>query len=196
MCFRCTVFEIDTTFFSFPNRSSRKNDVPDCLLDINFPAYFRRYDYFNLAFHSKHRLVIAIIYKLHLTFKPRLIILTLQIIPFSEEIYMNEYRYGILPFFLSLAALAISILFFTLPMLARSGIIADESFRQIWWSSIGLSLWGWIPGLVLAVITLGMLRRSRYLLRNIIVSSFSTIALIFSLIWASIAFDTLVHGPL
>jgi hypothetical protein len=113
-----------------------------------------------------------------------------------EEFYMAKRNYGVLPFFLSLVSMVISTCPFTLLQFARSGRISIECFRQIWGSPVHLSLWGWIPCLVLALVSLYMVSGSQDLLRKIIVWIFSLLAMIEVMLWASTAFDTIIHGPL
>jgi hypothetical protein len=109
---------------------------------------------------------------------------------------MAKRNYGVLPFFLSLISMVISTLFYFLPLFERAGAISIECFQQIWCSPVHFFLWGWIPGFVLALVSLNMVSGSQDLLRKIIVWIFSLLAIILAMEWASFAIDTLVHGPL
>jgi hypothetical protein len=93
---------------------------------------------------------------------------------------MAKRNYGVLPFFLSLVALVISDGFFILATLARAGTISDECFNLI-------LPWGWIPGFVLALVSLNMVSGSQDLFRKVIVWIFSLLAITEATIWAVIA---------
>jgi hypothetical protein len=88
---------------------------------------------------------------------------------------MAKHNYGILPFFLSLIAMVISTLFFFLLAFAREGAISYEYL---------MLPWGWIPGFVLALVSLNMVSGSQDLLRKIIVWIFSLLAIALATLWA------------
>jgi hypothetical protein len=97
---------------------------------------------------------------------------------------MDEDRFGVRVFIISLAALVISTLPFTLTLLEKSKGISIESCRLILFGKpVGLFLWGWIPGLGLAVFSLFMVRRSQDLLVKIFVWIISPLAIIAALLW-------------
>jgi hypothetical protein len=93
---------------------------------------------------------------------------------------MAKRNYGVLPFFLSLTALVISAGFFILPVPARAGTISDKWFKLI-------LPWGWIPGFVLALVSLNMVSGSQSLLRKAAVWVFSLLAITEAIIWAALA---------
>ena len=103
---------------------------------------------------------------------------------------MNEKRYNALPFLLALASLATlssSFILFILaflesgfPLGEDEGILVDDMTTIAKY----LFFMGWIPGLVLAIFSLVMLRHSQSLLRKISVWIFSALAIIASLLWA------------
>lgn len=96
---------------------------------------------------------------------------------------MDENRYGVWVFILALIALFISTLPFTLTLLENSEVISRECSQRILLGPVALFLWGWLLGLVLAVVSLVMVRRSKDLLIKIIVWVFSSLAIIAALLW-------------
>lgn len=105
----------------------------------------------------------------------------------KHEICLDENLFGVGVFIISLLALILSALPFTLYPLERLEIISIKSYYQILGRPVFLSLWGWIPGLGLAVLSLFMVRRSRSLLKFLIwvVSSLAIIVAFF--LWLALA---------
>jgi len=100
---------------------------------------------------------------------------------------MAKRNYGILPFFLSLIAIPISTLAFLLPPFLRAGVISIDRFQLICGSPVHFSLWGWLLGFVLAIVSLYMISGTRDILRKVIPWIFSLLAITGSLMWANIA---------
>ena len=116
-----------------------------------------------------------------------------KIQPSSKEILKNEKRYGLLPFFISFASLVISIFPFLMYPLTRSERISIERFQQIWHGPLHFPLWVWIPGFILALVSLNMVSGSRDILRKIVVWIFSLLAIIMAMLWAISATVVLIQ---
>jgi hypothetical protein len=113
---------------------------------------------------------------------------------------MDDKRRGNLSLLLSLASLAASASFFVLfinALLEAGFPFSEVEFmpsEKMWSFSGRLFLMGWLPGLVLAVVSLMILRRSQGLHRIIPACIFSALTIIASVIWALSAFMWLIQA--
>ncbi|MGD0077118.1 MAG: hypothetical protein ABSB91_00670 [Sedimentisphaerales bacterium] len=94
---------------------------------------------------------------------------------------MDEGRYGVMIFLLSLAALIISSLPVSLTLLESLEMISEDDRHRI---VDALLLWGWLLGLFLAAFSIFKVRRISNLLVKIPVWIFSSLAILFSILWA------------
>ncbi len=94
---------------------------------------------------------------------------------------MDEGRYGVMIFLLSLAALIISSLPLSFILLESLEMISEDDRHRI---VDALLLWGWLLGLFLAAFSIFKVRRISDLLVKIPVWIFSSLAILFSLLWA------------
>jgi hypothetical protein len=101
----------------------------------------------------------------------------------KHRICMDENRFGVCIFIISLLALIISALPFIRPLLEKSELISRESFHMIFGRPIGLFLWGWLLGLGLAVFSLFMAHRLRDRLAKSFIWVVSSLAIIAALLW-------------
>lgn len=110
---------------------------------------------------------------------------------------MDKRNYDVLPLFLSFTAFFVSSLYCIVRILELFDVVSEQSIfiLHIWKGSAGILFWGWLPGLIFALISFGMLRRSQHFLRSVVACSISTVALLLSIFWASDVCDMLFHKP-
>lgn len=95
---------------------------------------------------------------------------------------MNEKRYGVLVLILSVVALSISSLFITLPLMVASRLISEKSVLLLV-DLFGFSLWGWIPGLAIGIVSFKMTWNIKTGPLNAITRIISITAIVVALIW-------------
>lgn len=93
---------------------------------------------------------------------------------------MDEGRFGVTIFLLSVAALIISSLPVSLILLESLEMISEDNRHRI---VNTLLLWGWLLGLFLAAFSIFKVRRISDLLVKIPVWIFSSLAMLFSFVW-------------
>ncbi|MGD0551267.1 MAG: hypothetical protein ABSB25_01310 [Sedimentisphaerales bacterium] len=102
---------------------------------------------------------------------------------------MNEGRFGVRVFIISLAALVFSncSVIITLLLISRTNPSPGVSAFIRYALSISY-LFGWLAGLLLAIVSLVMVRRSRDLLIKIFVWIISSLAIISAMFWGLVAY--------
>jgi len=108
---------------------------------------------------------------------------------------MNEKHINILSLILAFAALVLSTLDYSMWLMAKLDIIDGNLLDKIRLDTIYLFFWGWIPGLLLTIITFLVSRR----LKSKPLKSFIWLILFLSFIsalsWATFAIGILIYGP-
>jgi hypothetical protein len=97
---------------------------------------------------------------------------------------MNERNYGILALILALVALVACSSLWLLMLLVSSGAIGNyESIDAFLWQHSWILYWGWMPGMVLAVAHLLILRRPQNLILKILIWFILSLAIITAIMW-------------
>jgi hypothetical protein len=107
---------------------------------------------------------------------------------------MNEKRYGFLAFVLSLTSLALFPLTFMLMTVKDGKKTSLELFFREIWESLAVFLWGWLPVLVLAVVSIIIVHRSQILFLKRTVRIISTLAILEGLLWLMLVIILLTLG--
>jgi hypothetical protein len=107
---------------------------------------------------------------------------------------MNEKRYGFLAFVLSLISLALFPLSIMLMTVKDGKETSLELFFRKIWESLVVFLWGWLPVLVLAVVSIIIVNRSQILFLKRTVRIISTLAILAGLFWLMLAVILLTCG--
>lgn len=107
---------------------------------------------------------------------------------------MNEKRYGLLAIVLSLMSLAICILTDMFTTVKNGKETSLELFCREIWESLGAVLWGWLPVLVLAIVSIIIVNRSQILLLKRAIWIMSSLAIIAGLLWLMLVIVLLTCG--